>query len=229
MLYGIERSKDLHNMDLSVDYPSQLAEKLRRNEIDLALLPVAAIPTVAGARIVCDYGIAAVRNVASVCIFSQVPMEDITAVYLDYQSRTSVRLAQLLLKEHWKKEVTLLPASEHYIDYINGTRAGVIIGDRALRQLNNFEYVYDLADAWNDYTSLSFVFAAWVANKELPEDFVAAFNRANALGLEHIDEIVAETSFPYYDLKKYYTENIHYLLDDDKKKGMRKFLQLIAD
>eukprot|EP01030_Chromulinospumella_sphaerica_P015590 gene15590-15401_t len=47
-------------------------------------------------------------------------MEEITTVYLDYQSRTSVRLAQLLLEKHWKKQVTYKPANEHYIEYING-------------------------------------------------------------------------------------------------------------
>jgi chorismate dehydratase len=171
--------------------------------------------------------IAADGNVASVAIFSQVPMHEIQTVYLDYQSRTSVKLAQLLLEKHWKKEVTFKPATEHYIEYINGTTAGVIIGDRALQQLHNFEYVYDLAEGWKDYTGLPFVFAAWVANKDLPADFLVAFNQANAVGLNHIEEIVAAHPYPYYDLHKYYTENIHYLLDDEKKKGLEKFLSLI--
>jgi chorismate dehydratase len=156
-----------------------------------------------------------------------VPMQEIETVYLDYQSRTSVRLAQLLFEKHWKKDVVFKPATENYIEYINGTTAGVIIGDRALKQLTNFEYIYDLAGGWKEYTGLPFVFAAWIANKELPADFLAAFNAANAEGLKHIDTVVAETPFPYYDLKYYYTSDIHYLLDDEKKKGLHKFLELI--
>lgn len=217
----------MNDIDLVVDYPANLARSLQAGEIDMALLPVAAIPTIEGARIVCDYGIAADGNVASVCIFSQVPMEQIESVYLDYQSRTSVRLAQLLLEKHWNKSVVYKEATEHYIDNINGTTAGVIIGDRALQQLNNFEYVYDLADAWKDYTGLPFVFAAWVANKELPAGFIAAFNEANALGLSHIDEIVADNPYPYFDLHAYYTKHIHYYLDEGKKQGLEKFLSLI--
>ncbi|RYD57972.1 MAG: hypothetical protein EOP56_06790 [Sphingobacteriales bacterium] len=227
LLYGIERSEMRKDIELVADYPAQVARALQEGTIDMALLPVAAIPGISGGRIVSDYGIAADGHVASVCIFSQVPMEEITSIYLDYQSRTSVRLAQLLLEKHWKKEVEFKQANENYIEYINGTQAGVIIGDRALKQLTNFEYVYDLASGWKDYTGLPFVFAAWVANKELPADFVQSFNKANALGLQHIDEIVEANPFPYYDLKKYYTEDIHYHLDEEKKKGLNKFLELI--
>ena len=125
-------------------------------------------------------------------------------------------------------KVTYLPAAENYIDYINGTSAGVIIGDRALKQLTNFEHVYDLSAAWKAHTSLDFVFAAWVANKKLPADFITRFNAANAAGLNHLDEIIAANPFPYYDLHTYYTENIKYLLDDSKKKGLVQFLDLIG-
>lgn len=227
LLYGIERSPVMQDIELLLDYPSNLARSLKDGTIDMALLPVAAMPEVPGARIVSNYGIGATENVASVAIFSQVPMEEIETVYLDYQSRSSVRLAQLLLEKHWKKEVAFKPATEHYIDYINGKSAGVIIGDRALRQLDNFPYIYDLAEGWIAYTGLPFVFAAWIANKDLPQEFLVAFNEANALGLAHIDEVVVENEFPYYDLKKYYTENISYLLDEPKQQGLQRFLEEI--
>jgi chorismate dehydratase len=227
LLYGIERSDLINEIELVVDYPSQLVKQLQDGRVDIALLPVAAIPEIPDARIVCDYGIAADGNVVSVAIFSQVPMEEIETVYLDYQSRTSVRLAQLLLKNHWKKEAVYKPASENYIDYINGTSAGVIIGDRALKQLHNFEYVYDLSAAWKAHTGLDFIFAAWVSNKELPVDFINRFNAANAAGFNHFDEIIAENPFPYYDLHTYYTQNIRYYLDDKKRAGMARFLDLI--
>lgn len=227
LLYGIEKSNIVNDIDLILNYPSQLARSLQEGNLDLALLPVAAIPTIKNARIISDYGIAADGNVVSVALFSQVPIEEIKTVYLDYQSRTSVKLAQLLLKNYWKKEVTYKEATEHYIDYINGTNAGVIIGDRALQQLHNYPFVYDLSAAWKTYTGLDFIFAAWVANKELPADFIAGFNAANAIGLDHLNEIIAANPFPYYDLRTYYTENIKYYFDEQKKKGLEKFLEMI--
>ncbi len=228
LLYGIERSEIAKDIDLILNYPSQLASSLQEGSIDLALLPVAAIPSTKNARIISDYGIAADGNVVSVAIFSQVPMDEIKTVYLDYQSRTSVKLAQILLEHHWKIQVEYKQATEHYIDYINSTNAGVIIGDRALQQLHNFPFVYDLSAAWKVHTGLDFIFAAWVANKELPQDFITRFNEANAIGLDHLNEIIAANPFPYYDLRTYYTENIKYYLDEQKKKGLAEFLKMIG-
>lgn len=218
----------MNDIELVVDYPANLARRLQEGSIDLALLPVAAMPQITGARIISDYGIATDGNVVSVALFSQVPIEEIEVVYLDYQSRTSVRLAQVLLEQHWKKDVIYMPAEVDYIEKdIKGHNAGVIIGDRALQQLDNFAYVYDLSAAWKDYTGLDFIFAAWIANKDLPANFIKRFNEANAAGLSHLDEVIAENPFPEYSLYTYYTDNIKYVLDDKKKEGLKYFLGLI--
>ena len=227
LLYGIEKHPVFSAMKLSLEYPAMLAQHLKEGSIDMALLPVAAMKDNSQAKIVSGYGIAADGAVASVCIFSQLPLEEIKTVYLDYQSRTSVKLAQLLMRDYWKKEVEWLPAPENYIEYIGGDKAGVIIGDRALKQLHNFNYVYDLGLTWKEFTGLPFVFAAWIANKDLPKDFLQAFDDANKYGVEHIDKVAAQYPFPYYDLKKYYSENIHYLLDEKKLQGLQAFLKLL--
>lgn len=227
LLYGIEHSDVMEEIELILDYPAQLAKRLQEGSIDLALLPIAAMKEIPGARVISDYGIAADGHVVSVALFSQVPMDEIETVYLDYQSRTSVRLAQLLLADYWKKEVVFLPAGEHYIHDIAGNTAGIIIGDRALQQLPNFKYYYDLSAAWKSYTGLDFVFAAWIANKELPISFITEFNAANADGLSHLNTVIAENAVEYYSLQTYYTENIKFYLDDRKLAGMKRFLELI--
>jgi chorismate dehydratase len=94
-------------------------------------------------------------------------MEEIKTVYLDYQSKTSIKLAQILLKNYWKREVLLLEAPDNFIDLIDGATAAVIIGDRALEKYESFPYKYDLAEAWVSYTGKPFVFAKWVSNKTL--------------------------------------------------------------
>ncbi|MCC6185553.1 MAG: menaquinone biosynthesis protein [Chitinophagaceae bacterium] len=208
LLYGLERSSIKENIVLSLAYPAQLAQDLKSGAIDIALLPVVAFQEIDTARIVSEYGIAANGNVVSVALFSQVPLAEIDTVILDYQSRTSVRLTRLLFAEFWEKEVQFLPASNHFIQEIKGNTAAVIIGDRALEQLPNFKYHYDLSAAWKSHTGLPFVFAAWVANKDLPADFLAAFDAANAMGLDHLDEIAEANAIPYYELKTYYKDNI---------------------
>lgn len=229
MLYGIERHEVMDDIDLQLEYPALIAQHLREDTVDIGLVPVAAIPSIPNARIVSDYGIAADGKVASVCIFSHVPIEEIECIYLDYQSRTSVRLAQVLLKHHWKVQVPILQAPENYIELIKGKTAGVIIGDRALQQLPDFEYIYDLAEHWKLFTGLPFIFAGWVANKDLPEDFISKFNEANKNGLAHIDEVVEENAVDYYDLQIYYRKNIQYILTEENRKGMELFLEYLKD
>ncbi len=215
----------MEQIELVLDYPSSIAKQLVDGQIDIGLVPVAIIPFLQQHVIVGDYCIGAVGPVASVCIFSDVPMEEITTVLLDYQSRTSVALAQVLLKKFWKKEVAFEAAKPGYQQQIKGTAAGVVIGDRAFEQRTKSKYVYDLAEAWIEYTGLPFVFAAWIANKKLPDSFTVPFNDANAVGLQHLNEVMVDLKSPFYDLETYYTKNISYVLDDDKKKGLERFLK----
>lgn len=225
LLYGIKKHSVFNEIELIEDYPSKIAQMLIDDEVDIGLIPVAATLRLNEWYIDSDYCIGSIGAVASVCIFSEVPIHEIEKVYLDYQSRTSVNLAKILLKEYWKKEVGLIDATgEDYRDKLTGTTAGVVIGDRALEQRHKSKYIYDLGEAWKNHTGLPFVFAAWIANKKLPENFVEAFNEANALGLSNIDAVVAENHFEYFDLHKYYTNCISYRLDDEKKKGLELFL-----
>ena len=229
LLYGIKRHAVIRDIELVEDYPSRVAQMLIDDEIDVGLIPVAATLRLKEWHIVSDYCIGANGTVASVCIFSEVPMEEIERVYLDYQSRTSVNLAKILLQEYWKKQVEFIDdTGEDFREQLKGTTAGVIIGDRELQQRSRSKYIYDLGEAWKQHTGLPFVFAAWIANKKLPAAFTSAFNEANGIGLKNIDEVLKEVNFPYYDLRRYYTSCVSYELNEEKKKGMELFLAKLA-
>ena len=228
-LYGIKQHNVINDIDLIEDYPSRVAQMLINDKIDVGLIPVAAIPQLSEHHIVSNYCIGADGPVASVGIFSDLPIEQLKNIYLDYQSKTSVNLAKILLKDFWNKEVNFLPAnSEDFRSSINGDTGAVLIGDRALEQRSKSKYVYDLGEAWKKYTGLPFVFAAWVANKPLPPDFVPAFNEANKWGLERLEVVLQNINYPVYDLKKYFTQNISYLLDAEKRKGLALFMEKLA-
>ena len=229
LLLGMEQSPFKDRIDLMKAYPAQIAKALLDDTIDIGLVPVAIMPLLKSAQLVSKYVIGTEGEVASVALFSKVPMDQIEKVYLDYQSRTSVALAKILFKHYWKKEVEFLTPTEGYMDHINGTTAGIIIGDRALASLDKFEYIFDLGSAWKAYSGLPFVFAAWVSNKSIPLEFMEAFDTANAYGLAHLDEVIAliPANEQVVDLHKYYTKNISYSMTDEKKKGLESFLRLI--
>lgn len=228
LIYGFEKGMMSEEMELQFDFPSNIARKLLNDEIDIGLVPVAVLPFMKEHYIVADYGIACDGAVASVCLFSDVPLAEIKTVLLDYQSRTSVALLKILLKEYWKITPQLIAAEKGFEQSIKGSTAGLVIGDRAFKQIPVSAYHYDLGLAWKEMTGLPFVFAAWVSNKKLPVDIIASFNKATAEGMEHIDEIVAQNKFDEYDLHQYYTKNIVYLVDETKLKGLQLFLQKLG-
>ena len=229
LLYGIRHSGLMGKIELVEEFPSRIANMLLEDKIDIGLVPVAIIPQLTEAHIITDHCIGAEGEVASVAIFSEVPMEEVTRVLLDYQSRTSVNLARILLKKWWKKDVELITATEDFRSMIGGTTAGVVIGDRALERRKISLYTYDLAAAWKAYTGLPFVFAAWVANKQLPEEFIAEFSRANAFGLAHLTEVVTENPYLTYDLATYYTKNISFDWTTEKRAGLKRFLEELQE
>jgi chorismate dehydratase len=214
-------------MELSVDYPSKIAQQLIDGEVDVALVPVAIIPKLKEHHIISDFCIGAEGPVASVCLFSEVPLQEIKRIYLDYQSRTSVALLKLLVREHWKLNVELVETSGGYEHLIKGTDAGLVIGDRALKQRRISPYIYDLAETWMRFTSLPFVFAAWISNRPLPVEFIQLFNDANSIGLNSLPSVVAENSSPDYDLTVYFTQNISYPLTPAKRQGLQRFLSYL--
>ncbi len=227
--YGLKRPPMSEMIELVEDYPAHLADMLLKDQVDVGLIPVAIIPKLSEYYIVGDYCIGTEGEVASVCLFSEVPVEQVRKIYLDYQSRTSVALLKVLMREHWKIQPELVMASdENYRNEIKAETAGLVIGDRALAQRKKSTFIYDLGSEWKNMTGLPFAFAAWISTRKIPEDFIEIFNKANAYGVEHIDEVIAANSFDHYDLKKYYTHHLNYFLDGDKKKAIQLFLKLIS-
>ena len=227
LIYGFEQGMMSETTELIFDFPSNIAQKLLKDEIDVGLVPVAVLPLMNEYHIIADYCIGCDGTVASVCLFSDVPLQEIKTVLLDYQSRTSVALLKILLKEYWKITPELIAAEKGFEQDIKGTTAGLVIGDRAFKQIPVSKYHNDLGLAWKNMTGLPFVFAAWVSNKKLPEAFMESFNKATATGMKNIETIVAQNKFDGYNLHQYYTENISYLLDETKRNGLNLFLEKI--
>lgn len=224
LIYGLERGSIREKIELISDYPANVATKLIEGSIDIGLVPVTVFDKVPHAQIIGEYGIGCDGAVDSVAIFSEVPIEQITTIILDYQSRTSVALAQLLMREYWKKEIQWIPASnEDFKAQIKKDTAAIIIGDRALQQKQHSMFMYDLGEAWKLHTGLPFVFACWIANKPINNAFIKEFNDANRLGFANLEQIVMEAKIGFTDLYKYYTHYIKYELDDQMKKGMELF------
>ncbi|HQV01710.1 MAG TPA: menaquinone biosynthesis protein, partial [Bacteroidia bacterium] len=229
-LYGLQQYKNDLNIEINSYEPHICAQQLMQNHAQIGLIPVAALPAIPQARIISNYCIGANKEVDSVLIVSKVPIKMVTHLYLDYQSRTSVLLAQILLKFFWQKEVILLAANPGYENEINHTTAGVIIGDRALRLKAQFEFVYDLAQAWHQYKKLPFMFAAWVSTLPVSNSFETKFNQACAAGLAAIpaiNEALQKQANYYPNTLDYLSHKISYQRNAAKMEALKQFFELI--
>lgn len=228
LIYGFEKGLMSDRLELVIDFPSRIASMLLEDQIDVGLVPVAIIPELKESYIISDYCISCDGAVASVCLFSDVPLPDIKTILLDYQSRTSVELLKILKDQFWKIDPAIESTTGEFQSRITGATAALVIGDRALEQRTTSAYCFDLGLEWKKYSGLPFVFAAWVANKKLDPVFIQSFNEANLLGLNNLETVVKENPFEKFDLYEYYTKFISFRLSDEKRKALGLFLHELA-
>ena len=228
LLYGLQHGPIKDEIELILDYPARLVDMLKTGAINIGLVPVGALPELGEYHIVSDYCIGSEGEVASVAVFSQVPMEEIETVILDYQSRTSVKLCKLLFEKHWKKDVVFIDAqNDDYIDEIKGTTAGLIIGDRALTYRGKSKYIYDLGLGWKEMTGLPFVFAVWVSVSKKITPLKTKLDQSFNEGINVYSMLDSFTETIGYDLKTYYSKNICYEMNEFSFEAMKHFLSKI--
>ncbi len=231
-LWGLESSAVSLLIDLSVDIPAKVASKLLHGKADVGLIPVAALADLGNYWLVGDYCIGADGDVRTVVVASEVPLEQIETILLDYQSRTSVMLVKVLSRFFWKKEFNWENTCANFEKkLIKGKTAGVVIGDRVFAVEKKFPYIYDLAGEWKKFTNLPFVFAIWASNTKLNEEFSRLFNLALRSG---IDMIASRTEalkpdYPGVDLSDYFSRNISFDFDTTKRSALNLFLKLTEE
>lgn len=228
-VYGLQHSDVIGKIDLSLDIPSLCASKLTTGLADIGLIPVAAIADVPNAQIISNYCIASSGKVRTVVLLSNVPLPEISRIILDYQSRTSVQLVQILARNFWKISPVWECGQPGYVEGEHEeTTAIVVIGDRVFEAEKRFTYCYDLGESWKDFTGYDFVFACWIANKQIDIEFISEFNKSLAHGLMQMEAVIGECekNYPDYQLNEYFYSNICFTFDDSKRKGLELFLKM---
>ena len=208
--------------------PARLAEMLRRDELDAALVSTAEVLLTGRYDILDDIAIASLGEVFSVLLAHRRPLAELKEVFCDPASLSGLNLLKVLLAERGlKPEFTPLPDPRPAAEY----DAVLIIGDPAIDfQRGPHEHeIFDLGTAWYELTKLPFVYAVWalrrgIENKELRR----RLHEAKDFGLDTLDYIINHRA--EYDLdfrKDYLGWHIHYHLGSDEKRGMAKFIELL--
>ena len=223
-LHGLKKHGQFTDWNIILRPPSGCLESFKSGEVDIALVPVGALSQIENYNIVTDYCIGCNAEVFTVGIYANQPIEKINKIYLDQDSRTSVLLGKILMDEYFKIKpifIQNLPAS---FPEIGDNEAVLMIGDKVFRNHSRFTYTYDLGKYWWQYTGLPFVFAVWVARKNVAGEIVSQLNNALSNGMTMIDDIIARHNDPSIDLVTYYQKYISFDLTADKKRGMKLYL-----
>ena len=208
--------------------PSQLAERLRRGELDAALVSITEVLFHDGYDVLDGIAVASLGEVFSVFLAHRVPLAEVTEVFCDTASLTSVNLLRVLLAERG-----LRPAFKPLPDYAEAGAhdAVLLIGNPAIdfRRAPHAHEIWDLGSAWFELTKLPFVYAIWALRRGGDNERLRRQLRAaRDFGLDTLDYLISSRTD--YDLnfrRDYLGWHIHYHLGADEKRGIAHFVELL--
>ena len=172
--------------DIQWMLPAQCADELASGAADIGLVPIAALATTPGLRILPGCTIASKGKVRSLLLVRRAnqPLADLRTVAADIASRTTIAYAHILFHKWENPNVPFLPMTADLDAMLDRADAAILIGDPALMALeeraNRFERTgeelvyHDLAQEWKTLTGLPFVSAVWAAAQCVQRPFGSA-------------------------------------------------------
>jgi chorismate dehydratase len=252
-----------HKSELATRYqlewmmPSACAERLalpagHPDAADIGLVPVTALATTSGLRIIPGCAIAAKRKVRSILLVRRAsqPLEEIRTVAADTSSRASLAYTRVMFKRWWNPEAVFLPHFPDLDPMLDQADAAMLIGDPALYALEERqnheertgqELIYhDLAQEWIALTGAPWVSAVWAIRESVLgssgltlEAIAPDFAASRDHGLANIEALVKEWSermpIPDNTIRAYLTSNIFYHLDKECLEGLQLFYTYAAE
>ena len=231
---GLDRDP---RFDLRFDVPSQCAELLHEGAIEVGLIPsieYLRAPDHERYRIVPGVAIASRGPVASVALYTKLPVSDVRSIALDTSSRTSVALTRVLCDRVFEIEPSLVPSGPDLSAMLERYDAALLIGDNALFTAggNGIEKI-DLGETWTILTGLPFVYAFWAGRADaLTAADVASLQEARDAGASQPEQVAgAYFSDPALEAigARYLRDNIRYALGDAEVDGLQLFFRYAAE
>lgn len=240
----IEGLARVEGVSLTLASPSHIGPMVASGEADIGLVSLidgaamglTALPV---GMIGCDGPTLTVR------LYSTVPLDRITRVCADSESRTSVVLCRVLLERlHGvKAEMVGFDAREKVV--VSGGRAGgadewpeamVLIGDKVVTDSPpavRYPHQMDLGEAWKALTGLPFVYATWMcrtqeARSERVRVGATLIDRQLRHNLTRLDWIVnrraPEHRWPEDLARKYLCECLRFVVGEKERAAVATFL-----
>lgn len=208
--------------------PARLAELLRRDELDAALVSVAEVLLTDRYDVLDGIAIASLGEVYSVLLAHRKPLEELKEIHCHAASLSGLNLLKVLLAERGLKPEFKPLDDPHRASELD---AALLIGDPAIDfQRSPHEHkIFDLGAAWFEMTNLPFVFAVWALRRGIENAGLRRrLREAKGFGMETLEVIIR--NHPAYDLDfrtDYLGWHVHFHLGADEKRGIAKFCELL--
>lgn len=228
LIYGLD--KCTATIELFFEVPSRLPNMLNNDQIDVAIIPSIEYFRNGDYAIIPGIAIASTGTVESVKIFSKVPIQDIRSAALDKSSLTSCALTKIILKEKYHLSPHYTQLNGQYDVSATDADAALIIGDNALKIIDNGYVTLDLGQSWLEFTGLPFVYALWVVKggRHIPK-INNLLKSTKEAGVRMVTALATAESqrlhLPYERCLNYLTNVIHYNLGKAELEGLLKFYQ----
>lgn len=218
------------------DVPSVCAALLHAGEVSLGLIPSIDYLEASDYRFVPGVGIGSRGPVASVALFTRVPIDGIRRIALDTSSRTSITLVKVLCHHWFHIAPKFVPHGPDLDAMTKGSDAALLIGDPALEVDHDTLGLQkiDLGAEWTSMTTLPFVYAAWTGRAgAIGAADVRRLQDAQDAGVQSADAIAAEYGRGDAEAAAraaaYLRDNVKYGLGPDEIRGLQLFLDYAAD
>ena len=247
-VYGaIDRGIVPLDAELVDGVPTDLNRRMGAGELDISVVSAVEYARDSDRYLLLpDLAISCDGPVRSVMLFSRRPAGELTSrnVIVSRSSMTSVALLELLFESVWHAKPRFIAGDAEVRDVVEsndgGADARLVIGDAALVLGSNhrqrYPHVYDLGQAWKDWTGQPFVFAVWVAQRstDVKEALVAHAGLISSRnwGLHHLAEL-AEQAHQATSVKKEvcaeYLSGLDYGLSYSHLAGLTEFYRRLVE
>ena len=234
LTWALDRSPE--RWHVHYDVPSVCSARLRAGEVRLGLVPSIDYLASPEYRFVPGVGIGSRGPVASVALYTRVPVSDVQRIALDTSSRTSVALVKVLCRHHFRIDPQFVAHGPDLDAMTRAADAALLIGDPALEAdpaAFGLQKI-DLGAEWTAMTSLPFVYAAWTGRPgTVTAEDVRLLQTAQAEGVQSADAIAAEygrgNPAVIARAAAYLRDNVKYGLGPAEIAGLQTFLDYAAD
>ena len=231
LISGFITNEIKHTYKIYTSETALCTEMLKTGQADFGL--ITAIDYEAGKGnwlIVPNISISCKRGSYWATLFMKEGIKTLKKIAVDRHAHNETTLLRIIMQEKYEIEPQFNLMEPDINDMLQENDAALLVGENALKHLNDYPTHIDICDDWYDLSGLPFVISFWTGHElALNVGDIARINQAKAHGEFHLDEIITQYSAKH-NLQEiinagFYKDTFSLDLKDDEKAALQEFYQ----